>query len=113
MSESSWKFDPDNLDRSVIAIPLLNDIAHEEQKEAEETPGFEPKAFDLIIDLNLDYKGGRDQAKALIVKWIKELAGPDAVYAAKTKLSNQYVFARLNRSQVVELAQRNQAKKTT
>lgn len=111
-SDTPWRFNPDNLDRTVIAIPLLNELTKEEAKEAEGGGGFSPKSFDLIIDLNLNYKGHRDKAKALIVKWIRELAGPDAVYEVKTRLSNQYVFARLDRAQIVALAQRNQKKKT-
>jgi subtilisin family serine protease len=114
-SDYRWQFNPDNLDRTVIAIPLLNDLKQEEQKETEEAKegeSFTPKSFDLIIDLNLDYKGGRDKAKALVQKWIRELAGQDAIYKAKTRLSNQYVFAQLHRAQIIALAQLNQAKKT-
>jgi hypothetical protein len=42
-------FDPRILDRSVIAIPLLEEIRKDEQE-----------VHAVIIDLNLDYPDGRD-----------------------------------------------------
>ena len=46
-------FDPEVLDRTVIAIPLLRELKKENAG----------KQFDLIIDLNLDYHGGRTAVK--------------------------------------------------
>ena len=45
-------FEPENLDRTVIAIPLLKILEKEEQDRAED-PKLGPKAHKVIIDLNL------------------------------------------------------------
>ena len=46
-------FDPKTLDRTVIALPLLQQLA-EQGDDA---------VFDVIIDLNLNFPGGRDHAR--------------------------------------------------
>src|ERR1700751_643737 len=86
------RFDPRILDRSVIAIPLLEEI----KKDDNEVQA-------VIIDVNLDYGEGREAAR----KWIREaiqnaidvIAPADdkqGVRKKKTDISNQYIFARLN-----------------
>jgi len=93
------RFDPRILDRSVIAIPLLKEIQEDENE-----------VHPVIIDVNLDYQGGRDAGR----KWIREtieslVAGiasgntKEGVREKKTNLSNQYVFARLNGKVIREL----------
>ena len=69
-----------------------------------------PSRFEVIIDLNLDYLPGRDAAR----QWVKENV-PRAmkniditdeeqhVHEAKTQVSNQYVFARLEGRVIKEL----------
>ena len=86
------RFDPRILDRSVIAIPLLEEINKDEN---------EVRA--VIIDANLDYPGGRDLARTWIREAIKTAVAkiaPDddkqGVREKKSDLSNQYVFARLS-----------------
>jgi len=85
-------FDPKTLDRTVIALPLLQQFA-ERGDDA---------AFDVIIDLNLNFPGGRDRAR----ERIRDLAAAAlaseeerhleiGVDDRKTELSDQYVFARL------------------
>ena len=61
-----------------------------------------PTSFEVIIDLNLDFPDGREIAKAWVTKNIalaKEHVGvsdeEQGIHEAKIKLSNQYVFARL------------------
>jgi hypothetical protein len=85
------RFDPRTLDRSVIAIPLLEQITEDENE-----------IHAVIIDVNLDYRDGRDEG----LKWIRQ-AITDAVATIapaketqgvrekKSELSNQYIFARL------------------
>lgn len=48
----STGFTSEDLDRTVIAIPLLQKIERE------------PGPFHVIIDLNLDFHGGHDEAPA-------------------------------------------------
>ena len=94
-------FDPRNLDRSVIAIPLLNDI--EAEGEAHQNRS-------VIIDLNLDYPDGRDAARAWVIENIEvakaKVSAHDAeqhVRKRKTDMSRQYVFARLQGPVIKEL----------
>ena len=86
------RFDPRILDRSVIAIPLLEEISEDDDE-----------IHAVIIDVNLDYDEGREAAR----KWIREaiksslatIAPADekqGVREKKTDLSNQYIFARLS-----------------
>jgi len=85
------RFDPRILDRSVIAIPLLEEINRDDNE-----------LHAVIIDVNLDYDEGREAGR----KWIREaiqnavdIIAPDdkrqGVQGKKTDLSNQYIFARL------------------
>ena len=56
-------FTPEVLDRTVIAIPLLDQI----KKDGE------TKLQPIIIDLNLDYHGGREAARAQAQKLVKDI----------------------------------------
>ena len=85
-------FDPSVLDRTVIARPLLEQL---EEKG-------EDALFDLVIDLNLNYPGGRDRARERVRDLASAaMAGTGGQHARagvddrKTELSDQYVFARL------------------
>src|ERR1043166_3011563 len=73
-------FDPRVLDRTVIARPLM-----EELKEKGDDA-----LVDIVIDLNLNFPGGRDRARERVRD--RRGAGVDE---RKTQLSDQYVFARL------------------
>ena len=93
------RFDPRILDRSVIAIPLLEEINKDED---------EVRA--VIIDVNLDYLEGRDMARTRIRNAIEEAVskiarndGKQGVRGKKTDLSNQYIFARLSGKMIREL----------
>src|SRR5437763_1213575 len=88
-------FLPQNLDRTVIAIPLLKDLKREDKGKKP------PEAHDVIIDLNLEYPGGRDGASEWVRTTIDELRenapqGEPADQFIKMErgaLSPQYVFA--------------------
>jgi serine protease AprX len=91
-SSKRTSFDPRALDRTVIARPLLDEL----KKKGEDV------LVDVVIDLNLNFPGGRDHAR----ERVRDLAsaamaaaggrGPGAgVDDRKTELSDQYVFARL------------------
>src|ERR1700688_3672023 len=81
-------FDPENLIKTVIAIPLLRDI------EAD------PAALQyIIIDANLRHAGGRSKAKSDIFQFIADAiqaAGDptvqQGVHRAKSEASQQYVY---------------------
>jgi serine protease AprX len=92
-------FDPRILDRSVIAIPLLEEINKDENE-----------VHAVIIDANLDYPAGRDVARIWIREAIKTAAAKIApadekqgVREKKSDLSNQYIFARLSGKVIREL----------
>ena len=92
------RFDPQILDRSVIAIPLLEKIREDENK-------IRP----VIIDLNLDYPEGRDAAGDWIVNAIQvakaniRVSTEEQGVRKKSELSKQYVFARLSGRVIREL----------
>jgi len=86
------RFDPRILDRSVIAIPLLEEINRDDNE-----------VHAVIIDVNLDYGEGREAGRTCIREAIKNAIaaiapsdGEQGVREKKTDLSNQYIFARLS-----------------
>ena len=91
-------FTPEVLDRTLIAIPLLRDMA-----EADETTPFE-----VIIDLNLEYHDGRQGARERVKELVRRAKGSRrrglGVDEAKSRLSHQYVFATLEARTIRELA---------
>ncbi|HWO00993.1 MAG TPA: S8 family peptidase [Blastocatellia bacterium] len=106
-------FTPEILDSTVIAIPLLKQL-NEEKKRVKKKPGLKPKPFDVIIDLNLEYFGGHDEARTWIIETTKaildEIVGGktnQGINETKSKLSEQYVFARLEGDVIRELVRRD------
>lgn len=91
-------FTPEVLDRTLIAIPLLRDMA-----EANETT-----AFEVIIDLNLEYREGRQGARERVTELVRQAKGSKrrglGVDEAKSRLSHQYVFATLEARTIREIA---------
>lgn len=90
-------FDPKILDRTVIAIPLLDRIA---RKNVGGGKSVEPEPWDVIIDLNLLYPGGRLAARDRVERLVAEAIRGDAlpgqgIHTNKSRLSHQYIFARL------------------
>src|SRR4029078_9051107 len=85
-------FDPKTLDRTVIALPLLQQFSERG----------EDAVFDVVIDLTLSFPGGREHARErvrdLAAAALASAGGPQpgvAVDERKSALSDQYVFARL------------------
>ncbi|HMJ05097.1 MAG TPA: S8 family peptidase [Chthoniobacterales bacterium] len=69
-----------------------------------------PSRFDVIIDPNLEFPEGREAAKAWVVEnvvnakaSIKVTDDEQRIHLAKSELSNQYVFARLEGRVIKEL----------
>jgi subtilisin family serine protease len=97
------EFDPNNLNRTVIATPLLKEI------QVDIT-----RPFHVIIDLNLDYPGRRDAARHETKRAIERLMAanrqqlPDPVVEfinqAKSQFTPQYIFACLTGDTIKKLA---------
>src|SRR6266404_576479 len=118
-------FTPETLDRTIIALPLLDKIRNAKPSDQ----------FDIIIDVNLEYAGGRTEARKILWQWVDELpevrrskdvaAGGGSVPAppagkaqgidaSKSKYSQQYLFGRLSAANIRALVQRNeQARRET
>ncbi len=109
-------FTPEVLDKTVIAIPLLEILA-KERKQLEEDPSRKPEIHAVIIDLNLEHPGGRDKArqevKAIIQDIFQKLGGPlpdEGVSETKSRLSQQYLFAELRGQVIEELVRRDEVR---
>src|SRR5215204_2785353 len=93
-------FTPETLDRTIIAIPLLDKIEKDGPDELQ----------DIIIDVNLEYPGGREKAREIIDKWVDELAAGDPnqdINRAKSRYSQQYLFGRLSGKNIKALVERD------
>jgi serine protease AprX len=95
-------FTPDVLESAVIALPLLDRL----EKDGLAAPQ------DIIVDVNRDYPGGRDQAqaqiRALIAQLVKAHRVPSqGVHGRKTEMTRQYVFGRLRGDLIQELVRRD------
>jgi subtilisin family serine protease len=96
-------FDRKKLDKSVIALPLLEDI---------QAPGGREAVHAVIIDLNLEYYEGRDQAreriKQLIGKLVPKGSKDERIHKKSEAIQrSQYVFADLRGSTILELVARD------
>ena len=94
LNGKSGKFDPRNLDKSLISLPLLNEMGSVAPSER----------LDVIIDLNLNWPGDRAEVRQFVTALINEIAGDGAIYELKTRCSHQYVFASLTPKEIIELA---------
>lgn len=102
-------FTPEVLDKTVIAIPLLERI---------KTDG-EAKVQLIIIDLNLEYPGGRSEARDRVQQLIREIITEfkidptrQGINDIKSKVSQQYLFGALEGRVIRELARRDNQNKT-
>ncbi|MEJ7739528.1 MAG: S8 family peptidase [Chitinophagaceae bacterium] len=151
------KFTPYVLDRTIIAIPLLNRIKVEDLtrekiatliqeaaskgKVPRKLPDFEiydeaekkdilnlikeaakkrellpyllpVKVYDIVIDLHLSFKGGREEAQKRVKKMIEDIQEEETpkredilINHVKTDISRQYVFASLSGEMIRKLVQ--------
>ena len=111
-------FTPEVMDRTTIAIPLLNKLMAEGEKRKKD-PNYEShKLYDVIIDLHLKYQGGRQDARRRVEDLVKEiLSDPtialridhsrQGIRMAKSALSQQYLFGRFEAKVIEELARRD------
>jgi serine protease AprX len=119
----SKDFTPEVLDKSVIAMPLLKELEKEEKERPPGPPaaknrkrkgaappaGPKPAVYDLIIDLNLSYAGGRPGAREQVRHLVSSLpVAPGlkqevGLNEVKSRFSTQYVFASLTGEMIREL----------
>jgi subtilisin family serine protease len=97
-------FLPSVLDRTVIAIPLLKHLREVEGTPAATVP------IDIIVDINLEYVGGRRGARERVVEMVDEAvrrtggdAAREGINTAKSDLSPQYLFGRLTAASIREV----------
>ena len=121
-------FNPADLHQSVIAMPLRQELLEEQARlavaaatGASQLEG-EARLFDVIIDLNLRYPGGRTGALRWVVDTLNELiaetsqvpahrqVGLDADQTVKNQYSQQYLFAQAEGAVIQELVRRDQAR---
>ena len=99
---SKRTFTPKVLDKTVIAIPLLERLRAEQELEQEQGTAYEPPLLGVVLDLDLEYFGGRgsarERAQALIDQAINDVgrAKDQGVNTDKSELSSQYLFAKLD-----------------
>ncbi|HEV2126540.1 MAG TPA: hypothetical protein VGW38_27595 [Chloroflexota bacterium] len=95
-------FTPLILDKTVIAIPLLKRL-EDERKRRQADPHLPPGRYSVVIDLNLEYGGGRAKARERVREFIPEAiahadqrektpASGQGISEAKTVVSEQYVL---------------------
>ena len=78
-------FVPDVLDSSVIAFPLMERMKNEPDR-----------LHHVVIDLNLNYPGGREEARARVDELLAEAEQqPDSDARLISGAGSQYVFAGL------------------
>jgi subtilisin family serine protease len=105
-------FTPESLDKTVIAIPLLNTLKEEEEK-LKRNPRLKPGIHSVIIDLNLEYPGGREGARNWVIQATAEIIKasknrqPQGINFSKSDYSEQYLFARLEARAIRELVGRD------
>lgn len=95
-------FTPEVLDRTVIAIPLL-EAMNAEEKARQQDPGLKPRTYYVIIDLHLEFPGGRDAARRRVrelLQMIQTTKGGQAAAGSGLdsdtwRRSEQYLFAEL------------------
>ncbi|MBI3967282.1 MAG: S8 family peptidase [Chloroflexi bacterium] len=103
-SKKSTGFTPLSLDRTIIAVPLLDQLGKELRLKS--------KTYNVVVDINLRYRGGRNEARERVIaligqaiasKGTKKDRAHQGVNAAKSQYSEQYVFAKLEGEVIREL----------
>jgi len=108
-------FTPRTLDKTVIALPLLNKLKEEMEKRVQD-PSRPLEVFAVIIDVNLEYPGGRKLAREWVASAIDEIISDmgsrknrehQGVNDLKSDFSEQYIFAELEGDVIRELVRRD------
>ena len=107
-AEKESGFTPRTLDRSVIAIPLLRQLVSESETMARAVAeGGEPhpKEYDVVIDLHLEYPGGREKARERIRALVDMLPERRDGTRPVLRETSQYMFARLRGDEIRRLVE--------
>ena len=92
-------FVPQGLDSMIIALPLLTMF----------DDGTERDPYDVVIDLNLEYPGGKEDARAQIRQLVDDAVAAvgqtpnQGINQGKSAATGQYIFARLDEAVIREL----------
>jgi serine protease AprX len=92
-------FVPEDLDSMIIALPLLTMF----------DDGTERDPYDVVIDLNLEYPGGKEAARAQIRQLVDDAVAAvgqtpnQGINQGKSAATGQYIFARLDEAVIREL----------
>ena len=107
------EFRPSQLYSAVIAPPL-SDFIFEDARQVPEKESKHPKLrkrrvqspYSVIIDLNVEARGGTDAAKKKVRRLLKKLTlrDPERIKEEKSKLAEQQIFARLSGENIASLA---------
>ena len=107
------EFRPSQLYSAVIAPPL-SDFIFEDAKQVPEKESKHPKLrksrvqspYSVIIDLNVEARGGTDAAKKKVRRLLEKLTlrDPERIKEEKSKLAEQQIFARLSGENIASLA---------
>jgi serine protease AprX len=104
------------LDRTVIAIPLLEELAAEQQRPADAADE-PPRLYSVIIDLNLDYPGTRAQAREVVSELVQAAIGQaggdpqrEGINLSKSQYSDQYLFGRFSSATIRALVRLDQSR---
>ncbi|CAN5756711.1 MAG: S8 family peptidase [Euzebyales bacterium] len=95
-------FTPEVLDRSVLALPLLKRM--DPDRPSTETDDDDAEMHQVVIDVNLTYHRGREAAREraaeLVAQAVREAGtrSDQGLNEAKSRFSEQYLFARLETS---------------
>ena len=107
-AEKEPGFTPRTLDRSVIAIPLLRQLVDESTRiarEAAEGREPRPKEYDVVIDLHLEYPGGREKARDRVHALLELLAPRGDGTHPVLRETSQYMFASLRGDEIRRLVE--------
>lgn len=104
-----------NLDKTVIALPLLDQINEEEQRRQQGDPA-PPRVYEVIIALNQNFPKGRETARRWLIDTIEAIIhaqqavpkqAPESLDAIKRKFTRQYLFAALTGASIRQLVHRD------
>jgi subtilisin family serine protease len=110
-------FTPEVLDRSVIAAPL-QEMLKSEDEALRNNPAAPRRMYHVIIDLHLEYPGGRPAARQRVQELLEAIFREDpslpqpadgSLGLADETKSEQYLFAELDGRVIRELVRRDRA----
>ena len=100
-----------NLDKTVIALPLLDQMIEEENRRqrGDSTPA---QLYNVIISINQNFSKGRETARRWLIETIRSIIGSpqdkpnprgECLDSIKRKITRQYVFATLTGASIRQL----------